>query len=295
MSTITSINPFDQYDMLGEREDTSASPSLGTSSSTDSSSDSPKSGLSLYKLKVMDPWTAVEKIIKFLSKKVLASRALLKFRSANIEKRMKEGPGKTSFTVEVVPFERLKDAAALLAYWNKRIIELLKEPSITEEDREKLTRGQQVLESIQMDYLEIRLHPRCKKGKDCSSLYIALDSSRRVQAIALVNRPHKSSDGTPYFDYRVEYLLTSPENLRLSIQSNCISGSATAIIEDVVFKSMRHTAKKEVSLQAAEKAITFYEKLGFFCVNAEENEYVLNSEGMGRFLSSFGGIALIPG
>jgi hypothetical protein len=98
-------------------------------------------------------------------------------------------------------------------------------------------------------------------------------------------------------DYHVDYLLTSPDNLRLSTQSHCVSGSATAIIEEIAFSSMRHTGVKEVSLEAAENAVPFYTRLGFHCVNEEDHEFVL-SLGTGslvKFLTAFGGRVLLAG
>jgi hypothetical protein len=106
----------------------------------------------MKKVRVMDPWTAGEKIIDFLAKKVRSSKALLEFRKRLLEKNAE----KTRFTVEKLPMERFSEAISLVSLWDARIEELKHTPALTDEDKEKLDRAGGILEGIRMYYIDIR-------------------------------------------------------------------------------------------------------------------------------------------
>ena len=241
----------------------------------------------------IDPWTAGERIIRFLSKTVRASRAIKEYRNFLITKKAEESPEKTRYHVVTVPIAQYGRVNALIDRWIEKTEGYHKHKDLTSDDEEKLDRSYVILDDIK-DQVEIRLHPRRKHIPEAQSLLIATDSKEVEQAIAYITAPHKDNSGTMHLDYEIEFLATSPDNLRLSFQTECMSGAGSALIEEVAFKSLLHTAKREISLEAAEMAIPFYERLGFIQTEQESkmNHFVLSKAHLLKFLTVFGGFAL---
>lgn len=279
-------NPFDEEPSLcpsspTESEDSALIGSLDSSAS------------SVISTAPVDPWTAGERIIRFLSKTVRASRAIEAYRKCLITKKEKEAPTKARYQIVTVPIAQYAWVNALIDAWIEKTESCHKHKELTPDDNEKLNRSYVILDDIK-DQVEIRLHPKRKPAPEAQSLLIAIDTKETVQAMAYITAPHKDTSGIMHLEYEIEFLATSPDNLRLSFQTGCMSGAASALIEEVAFKSLLYTAKREISLEAAEMAVPFYEKLGFVQTEQETklNHFVLSKAPLLKFLSIFGGFAL---
>ena len=242
----------------------------------------------------IDPWTAGERIIRFLSKTVRKCRAIKEYRNFLITKKAEESPEKTRYHVVTVPIAHYGRVNALIDRWIGKIAACREHPELTRDDIEKLDRSLAILERIK-DLVKIRLNQGLQDIiHPAEAILIATDSKGQVKSMAYIIAPHKDSGGTMHLNYEIDYLATSPDNLRLSFQTECMSGAGSALIEEVAFKSLHHLEKREISLYSAKKAIPFYKRLGFIQTEQESkmNHFVLSKAHLLKFLTVFGGFAL---
>lgn len=235
------------------------------------------------------PWTAGERIKRFLKRKVRLAKALKEYRTICIEKRARERPEKLSFTVETVPTDGYPEIRKTIAAWTKQVDELFDVKDLPSADQEKLDAASFILQCIDSD-LGIKFYLKRKNKYKNKSLLIAKDASGKIQAMAFISRAYKPVASSLVLDYHIEYLVTSPDNLKLSFQAGCVSGAPTALVEEVVFKSLKHTARRAITLTATSSAVSFYERLGFTIISS--SKFVLTKTNMIKFLSLCGGIAL---
>jgi hypothetical protein len=228
-------------------------------------------------------------IYNFLRKKVHSSRAYEEYRKHLLQKSIEIDPHRERFQIVKISPEHYTDVINLVSKWKKEVAALSTHPEKTFEDAEKLERLLLIL-SYLAKFLQDKNRPTYAKLYKSAFLLIARDSKGVPQAVATVTRPFAQGLEISK-EYVIDYLVTAPGNLRLSYQDHCVRGAATAMIEDIVYRTLRNTRRKEVSLIAAPNAIPFYKKLGF-CMGKDSQQFYLHGASVHRFLKKFAGLSL---
>jgi hypothetical protein len=241
----------------------------------------------------LDPLSAGKKITQFLAKKVQIARALEEYRQSIFTRRVEKAPDKASFIVKKINRSDYPSIKEIIKSWIKEIKFLQSDEKTSESDREKLENSGTIISMIRQELIPGEgEHTRAEGLPNPSFFLVAIgQETNNIEAIALVIEPHNPVRNPFQHDYEINLLATSPKNLRLSFQKSRISGSATALIENIAYRALRHTAKKSITLFPSQEAMTFYENLGFTYIE-EDQKYSLVGDEILDFLSRFGGISL---
>jgi hypothetical protein len=109
------------------------------------------------------------------------------------------------------------------------------------------------------------------------SIYIAYDSEKKIQGIALSEKDPLQNAA------HITYLTTSPDNIPLHVQDKKVRGVGTVLLLHII-RDMRKAGYLCVSVKSLPSAIGFYEKCGFV---AKQSVFIA-----GRFAPSGKGIVL---
>ena len=241
----------------------------------------------------LDPLSAGKKITQFLAKKVQIARALEEYRQSIFARRMERAPDKTSFIVKKINRSDYPYIKKIMKSWIKEIKLLQSDEKTSETDQKKLENSEAIISMIRQELIPgEQEHTRAAGLPNPSFFLVAIDQkTNNIEAIALVIEPHNPVTIPFQHDYEINLLASSPKNLRLSFQTSRVRGSATALIENIAYRALRHTAKKSITLFPSEEAMKFYEKLGFTYIEEDEKCSLVGDEIL-DFLSLFGGISL---
>lgn len=98
-----------------------------------------------------------------------------------------------------------------------------------------------------------------KKQNRHYALYVAFDSTRKIQAVLLKSIP---SIGPFAHVTCVEYLVTNPDNIPLDSEKTRTRGAGTALLKHVAFDMKQSQKSTVLVLSALKGAIPFYKKIG---------------------------------
>jgi hypothetical protein len=241
----------------------------------------------------LDLKSAAQKIAGILCRKVYNAKKVEKLRQSALAERIKRAPEKTSFIVEKIPISEYPVIRRIITSWLDEIERLISQEGITKPDRIRLSNSQGIIWMIESELLSgDEEHSRSREKPNPTFFLVAKNPhTETIEAIACVIQPHKPVGRLFKADYEINYLATAPKNLRLSFQSTCLSGAATALIENIAYRTLRHTAQKRISLYSSPCAVDFYRKLGFSTPKGD-CKFNLSGDNLVEFLSRFGGISL---
>jgi hypothetical protein len=94
-----------------------------------------------------------------------------------------------------------------------------------------------------------------------SELYVAFDSAKKVQGVALAQRipSHRDIYGN---GMHIAYLATSPDNIPLYPKEKKVAGVGTHLVLQVV-REMQKNSLSKITVNSLETPVGFYQKLGF--------------------------------
>ena len=241
----------------------------------------------------LDPKSAAQKIIRILSQKVEHGKKVEEFKKSIFAQRIKRAPEKPVFTVEKIPVADYPAFKRTITSWMDEIGMLKSQKGITETDRARLSNSEGILSMIESELIPGGEEYSRSRGKPNPTFFLVAKNpvTENIEAIACVIEPHQPVGSLFKADYEINYLATAPKNLRLYFQTTRITGAATALIENIGYRTLRHTSQKRISLYSSPNANDFYKNLGF-TIPKGECKFSLSGEKLIEFLSRFGGIFL---
>lgn len=262
------------------RESTSEAKSDSTETDTAErvSSDSPASSVE-EKAKTV--------ISSFLKKVVHSFKLGKEYRSKRAQRRIVEKPSAPTYTIYEIPNDKdhLSIFQDILNQWRLELDVLATTKDLTSSDNRTLADAKDIATCINYDLL------RAVKKKGMRSFFVvAIDESGAVQAFGKISREFFSKAKRAPVHYDIEYLLTAPENLRLSFQTTRVRGAASAIIEDVAYRSLSYLRMPRIRLVALTSSVPFYTKMGFEKLTRMVH-YELKGSNVLKFLEEFAGRA----
>jgi hypothetical protein len=106
------------------------------------------------------------------------------------------------------------------------------------------------------------------------------DANGNIQAAAQISKALKHTE--------IDYLATAPWNF--TKDSRAVKGAGTKAIIEVIKQDLKRGGEGDIRLYAMDKAVPFYEKLGFKPINKDKNRYRLSPEDANKLLEKFGEI-----